>query len=47
MERKYKLINVGNVHISDIRKEKISAGATKTRDMKKGSYMTIRTLSLQ
>ena len=31
MERKYKLSDVGNVQVIDILKEKISAGATKTR----------------
>ena len=46
MERKCKLSDVGNVQVIDILKEKISAGATKTRRYEERSYKTIRTLCL-
>ena len=44
MERKYKLSDVGNVQVTDMLKEKISAGATK---IKRYEEITIRTLCLQ
>ena len=47
MERKYRLSDVGNVQVIDMLKKKYQQVLQREDDMKRGSYITIRTNCLE